>query len=87
MKKFFTILALAMISVTSWAVSITVNPTSVDFGTVSIKGLTEVEDSVAVTVGWSGLQENCGIWTETTNEPAEDCAFWTSPDYLYATDQ
>lgn len=86
MKKFFTILALAMISVTSWAVSITVNPTSVDFGTVSIKGLTEVEDSVAVTVGWSGLQENCGIWTETTNEPAEDCAFWTSPDYLYATD-
>ena len=86
MKKFFTILALAMASVMGWAVSITVNPTSVDFGTVSIKGLTEVEDSVAVTVGWSGLQENCGIWTETTNEPAEDCAFWTSPDYLYATD-
>lgn len=86
MKKFFLLLALTMISVTSWAVSITVNPTSVDFGTVSIKGLTEVEDSVAVTVGWSGLQENCGIWTETTNEPAEDCAFWTSPDYLYATD-
>lgn len=87
MKKFFLLLALTMISVTSWAVSITVNPTSVDFGTVSIKGKTEVEDSVAVTVGWSGLQENCGIWTETTNEPAEDCAFWTSPDYLYATDQ
>ena len=86
MKKFFLLLTLEMISVTSWAVSITVNPTSVDFGTVSIKGLTEVEDSVAVTVGWSGLQENCGIWTETTNEPAEDCAFWTSPDYLYATD-
>lgn len=87
MKKFFTILALAMISVTSWAaVSITVNPTSVDFGTISIKGKTEVEDSVAVTVGWSGLQEYCGIWTETTNDPAEDCAFWTSPDYLYATD-
>lgn len=86
MKKFFTILALAMASVMSWAVSITVNPTTVDFGTVSIKGLTEVEDSVAVTVGWSGLQEYCGIWTETTNEPAEDCAFWASPDYLYATD-
>ncbi len=86
MKKFFTILALAMASVMSWAASITVNPTTVDFGTVSIKGLTEVEDSVAVTVGWSGLQEYCGIWTETTNEPAEDCAFWASPDYLYATD-
>ena len=87
MKKFFLLLTLAMISVTSWAaVNITVNPTSVDFGTVSIKGKTEVEDSVAVTVGWSGLQEYCGIWTETTNEPAEDCAFWTSPDYLYATD-
>lgn len=87
MKKFFLLLTLAMISVTSWAVSITVTPDNVDFGTVSIKGKTEVEDSVAVTVGWSGLQENCGIWTETTNEPAEDCAFWTSPDYLYATDQ
>ena len=87
MKKFFLLLTLAMISVMSWAaVSITVTPDNVDFGTVSIKGLTEVEDSVAVTVGWSGLQENCGIWTETTNEPAEDCAFWTSPDYLYATD-
>lgn len=87
MKKFFLLLTLAMISVTSWAaVNITVTPDNVDFGTVSIKGLTEVEDSVAVTVGWSGLQENCGIWTETTNEPAEDCAFWTSPDYLYATD-
>lgn len=86
MKKFFLLLTLAMISVTSWAVSITVSPNNVDFGTVSIKGKTEVEDSVAVTVGWSGLQENCGIWTETTNEPAEDCAFWTSPDYLYATD-
>ena len=87
MKKFFLLLTLAMISVTSWAaVSITVTPDNVDFGTVSIKGLTEVEDSVAVTVGWSGLQEYCGIWTETTNEPAEDCAFWTSPDYLYATD-
>ena len=87
MKKFFLLLTLAMISVTSWAaVNITVTPDNVDFGTVSIKGLTEVEDSVAVTVGWSGLQEYCGIWTETTNEPAEDCAFWTSPDYLYATD-
>lgn len=87
MKKIFLLLTLAMISVTSWAaVNITVTPDNVDFGTVSIKGLTEVEDSVAVTVGWSGLQENCGIWTETTNEPAEDCAFWTSPDYLYATD-
>lgn len=86
MKKFFLLLTLAMASVMGWAVSITVTPDNVDFGTVSIKGLTEVEDSVAVTVGWSGLQENCGIWTETTNEPAEDCAFWTSPDYLYATD-
>ena len=68
MKKFFLLLTLAMISVTSWAaVSITVTPDNVDFGTVSIKGLPEVEDSVAVTVGWSGLQENCGIWTEMTH--------------------
>lgn len=87
MKKIFLLLTLAMVSVMSWAaVSITVSPNNVDFGTVSIKGLTEVEDSVAVSVGWSGLQEYCGIWTETTNEPAEDCAFWASPDYLYATD-
>ena len=87
MKKICTILALAMISAVSWAtVSITVSPNNVDFGTVSIKGLTEVEDSVAVTVGWSDMQEYCGIWTETTDEPAENCIFWASPDYLYATD-
>lgn len=87
MKKIFTFLALAMVSVMSWAtVSITVTPNNVDFGTVSIKGLTEVEDSVAVTVGWSDMQEYCGIWTETTDVPAENCSFWASPDYLYATD-
>ena len=87
MKKIFTFLALAMVSVMSWAtVSITVTPNNVDFGTVSIKGLTEVKDSVAVTVGWSDMQEYCGIWTETTDEPAENCIFWASPDYLYAAD-
>ena len=87
MKKIYLIVALAMISAVSWAtVSITVSPNNVDFGTVSIKGLTEVKDSVAVTVGWSDMQEYCGIWTETTDEPAENCIFWASPDYLYAAD-
>ena len=62
MKKFFLLLTLAMISVTSWAaVNITVSPDNVDFGTVSIKGKTNVEDSVTINVTYSGLQQYCGV--------------------------
>ena len=91
MKKFFSILALAMCTLATQATpTITVEKDNVDFGAVSIKGLSpqEVEDSVALSVGWSDLLEWCGIWTEVTDAPAneDDCSFWATPDYLYATD-
>ena len=59
MKKFFTILALAMASVMGWAASITVNPTTVDFGEVSIKGETLPKiGSQTITVSLSGFDKN-----------------------------
>ena len=92
MKKFFTILALAMASVMSWAaVSITVSPNNVDFGTVSIKGKTNVEDSVTINVTYSGLQPYCGVVFEDDQMPEEDAAFWISgtntDEWIYGGDE
>ena len=79
MKKFFLLLTLAMISVTSWAaVSITVTPDNVDFGTVSIKGKTNVEDSVTINVTYSGLQQYSGVVFEDDQTPENDAMFWIS---------
>lgn len=79
MKKFFTILALAMISVTSWAaVNITVTPDNVDFGTVSIKGKTSVEGSATINVTYSGLQQYSGVVFEDDQMPENDAMFWIS---------
>ncbi|MDD5991159.1 MAG: Ig-like domain-containing protein [Paludibacteraceae bacterium] len=75
MKKFFLLLTLAMISVTSWAVSITVNPTSVDFGTVSIKGKTSVEGSATINVTYSGLQPYCSVYFEDDEMPESGAIF------------
>ncbi|MBQ7382203.1 MAG: Ig domain-containing protein [Paludibacteraceae bacterium] len=91
MKKFFTILALAMVSVMSWAaVSITVSPNNVDFGTVSIKGKTHVEDSVTINVTYSGLQQYCGVVYEDDQMPEEGAAFWISgtktDEWIYGGD-
>ena len=79
MKKFFLLLALTMISVTSWAaVNITVSPNNVDFGTVSIKGKTNVEDSVTINVTYSGLQQYSGVVFEDDQTPENDAMFWIS---------
>ena len=91
MKKFFTILALAMVSVMGWAVvSITVSPNNVDFGTVSIKGKTHVEDSVTINVTYSGLQQYCGVVFEDDQMPEEGAAFWisgtNSDEWIYGGD-
>ena len=76
MKKFFTILALAMISVTSWAaVNITVSPNNVDFGTVSIKGKTSVEGSATINVTYSGLQPYCSVYFEDDEMPESGAIF------------
>ena len=79
MKKFFLLLTLAMISVTSWAaVSITVTPDNVDFGTVSIKGKTSVEGSATINVTYSGLQQYSGVVFEDDQMPENDAMFWIS---------
>ena len=76
MKKFFLLLTLAMISVTSWAaVSITVTPDNVDFGTVSIKGKTSVEGSATINVTYSGLQQYSGVVFEDDQMPENDAMF------------
>ena len=79
MKKFFLLLTLAMISVTSWAaVNITVTPDNVDFGTVSIKGKTSVEGSATINVTYSGLQQYSGVVFEDDQMPENDAMFWIS---------
>lgn len=92
MKKFFTILALAMVSAMSFAaVSITVSPNNVDFGTQSIKGKTAVEDSITLNVSYSGLQQYCGVVFEDDQMPGEDAVFWISgtktSGWIYGGDQ
>lgn len=81
MKKIFTILALIAFSVASFAeVSITLNPSSVDFGTVNMYGeeATGVEDSINFSVTYSGLQPYCGVVYEDVEMPEQDAAFWLS---------
>ena len=74
-------------------VSITVNPNHVDFGTVSIKGKTSVEGSVALDVTYSGLQPYCGVVFEDVESemPADGAVFWiegTNTDgWIYGGDQ
>jgi uncharacterized protein YjdB len=77
MKKIFSILVLALFSAMSWAaVSISVTPSNVDFGTQSIKGKSSVEGSTIVNVNYSGLLPSCGVVFEDVEMPAENAAFW-----------
>ena len=66
MKKFFSILALALLSVTTWAATIGA-PATIDFGSYSIKGLPYVEDSVELTLSPSDISES-GISVEILND-------------------
>ena len=90
MKKFFLLLTLAMASVMGWAASITVNPTTVDFGEVSIKGQTlPVYGSQTITVTWSGLtSEGATMYAEITDGLLDDETnpngfYVNDPDYVY----
>ena len=77
MKKIASFVALVLISAMSFAaVSITVKPSSVDFGTQSIKGKTEVSGSITFDVEYSGLLEYCGVVFEDDEMPAENASFW-----------
>ena len=79
MKKIFLFAAACAMSIATYAaVSITVTPSNVDFGTVSIKGKTYVEDSITINVSYSGLQPYCGVVFEDDQMPEEHAAFWLS---------
>lgn len=90
MRKIFTLVALTVISAMSWAASITVNPTTVDFGEVSIKGQAlPMYGSQTITVTWSGLTtEGTSMWAEITEGLLDDetnpNGFYVGdPDYVY----
>ena len=91
MKKFFTFIVLGLFSATSWAaVSITISPNNVDFGSQSIKGKNHVEGSVTFNVTYSGLQPYCGVYFDDVEMPENDAAFWiegtNTAGYIYGGD-
>ena len=79
MKRIASFLALILFSAFTFAGSIGA-PTNIDFGSYSIKGLSEVTDSVELTLSPSGISEN-GIGVEVVDD-AEDI-FWASNSWLY----
>ncbi len=92
MKKIVSFLALILCSAMTFAaVSITVSPNNVDFGEVSIKGKSVVEDSVIINVTYSGLQAYCGVIFEDDVMPDDHAFFWLSgtktDGWIYGGDQ
>ena len=76
MRKILISFALVMISVMSQAaVNIQVTPSSVDFGSVSIKGKTSVEGSATINVTYSGLQPYCSVYFEDDEMPESGAIF------------
>ena len=78
MKKICTILALAMISVWSWAaVSITVTPNVIDFGTVYLdeNGEAEASEDLTATLTWAGIQQYGNVYVDAVNPPAQDADY------------
>ena len=74
MKKICSFLALILFSAMSFAASITVNPTSIDFGEVSIKGKSYVQGETTLHLSWS-LPLYSQVEVETLNQPAQNCGF------------
>ena len=95
MKKIFTILALAMISVWSWAkVNISVAPNVIDFGTVNLDANGEyTSDWEQAILSWSGLIPYCSVYVDTVDAPAATAGveFYISSDddsdYWYGGDE
>ena len=79
MKRIASFLALILFSAFTFAGSIGA-PTNIDFGTYSIKGLSEVTDSVELTLSPSGISEN-GIGVEVVDDA--EGIFWASSYWLY----
>ncbi len=79
MKRILFFLAACMASFSAYAApSITITPSFVDFGEVSIKGKPSVEGTATIHVSFSGLQPYCGVAFEDVESemPAEGAAFW-----------
>lgn len=82
MKKLLFFLAACAVSLSTFAATITAP--DVDFGTVSGKGVTELEGSEEVVVTFSGLANYSSLYAEVT---AGDEAFYLSEDYVYYGDK
>lgn len=80
MKKIYMIVALAMVSVWSFAASIGA-PASIEFGTRNIYGQEELMDSVDLVLSPSGISD-WGIGVEVLDD--EEGIFWTSDTWLYS---
>ncbi len=74
MKRIASFLALILFSAFTFAASITVNPTSIDFGEVSIKGKSYVQGETTLHLSWE-LPNYSQLIVETLNQPAQDCGF------------
>ena len=79
MKRIASFLALILFSAFTFAGSIGA-PTNIDFGSYSIKGLSEVTDSVELTLSPSGISEY-GIGVEVVDDA--EGIFWASDSWLY----
>ena len=93
MKKIFTILALAMISVWSWAtVSISINPNVIDFGTVYLdeSGEAEPEDYAQAELNYTLAQYVYNVFIDTVGVQNPNCEFSavadSGEDFWYAGD-
>ena len=78
MKRIASFLALILFSAFIFAGSIGA-PTNIDFGSYSIKGLSEVTDSVELTLSPSGISEY-GIGVEVVDDT--EGIFWASDSWL-----
>ena len=91
MKKLYLLTALLLASAIGFAASITVSPSTVDFGSVSIKGKTSVEGSATINVTYSGLQPYGSVYFEDDEMPESGAIFslegTNTPGVIYGGDQ
>ena len=92
MKKILSFLALILLNAMTYAeVSITVSPTNVDFGVVSINGKEDVDGSMPITVTYSGLQPYCGVFIDEEEMPEDGAIFMfegtKTVGYIYGGDE
>ena len=81
MKKLLFFLAACAVSLSTFA-AITPAKSTLDFGTVSIKGLDYAEGELKLNVSWTGLAQYAHLFVEFQDVPAEGCAFFVDTDDL-----